>query len=264
MTGYLNCVSTATNLEMIELKQDILSPIAKTLIDNLRVLIRYHRYSVVGLENIPSEGRVVLAVSHSFATYDGLLLGAVIHAQRGRYIRGLGHDHLFSIPGLRELVQGLSMAPASPTAGRDILRQGHILALAPGGLREALRSSRHRYEVWWRQRTGFVKLAIETQSPIILAVCPSADDIFTIYSNPVTQWAYDRFRFPVPLFRGIGPTIIPRPVKLTHYLSPPLHPPPFDSGSGAVSTEQLGQFHERVLEAADALLAHAIRESSHR
>ena len=39
----------------------------------LRALARYHRHRVVGLDDIP-ERPFILAVNHSLATYDGLLL----------------------------------------------------------------------------------------------------------------------------------------------------------------------------------------------
>lgn len=247
-----------------ELSAEPLPPIAKLVFDKVQILMRYHQYSVVGLEHVPIEGRAILAVNHSFATYDGLFLGAAIYAERGRYLRGLAHDHLFNIPGLSEIVRGLALVPASPGAAKEILGEGRILGVAPGGLREALRPSRHRYKVWWAKRKGFVKVAIETQSPVIVAVCPSADDIFTVYPSPLTRWAYNWFRFPLPLFRGVGPTLIPRPVKLTHYLSAPLSPPSCDLGSGSASIKLVDQFHSEILQAVSSLLARARRAESKR
>ena len=49
---------------------------------------------------------------------------------------------------------------------------------------------------------GFARLAIETQTPIILAMCPKADDIYDVYSNSLTAWAYQKYRIPVFFARG--------------------------------------------------------------
>ncbi len=72
---------------------------------------------------------------------------------------------------------------------------------------------------------GFARLACEAQVPLILAACPQADNIFEVYSSKLQVMAYRNWHVPLPLFRGLGPTLIPRPVKLAHHLAAPLIPP---------------------------------------
>ena len=43
-----------------------------------------------------------------------------------------------------------------------LLRKGNLLAIAPGGVYEAQLGD-HNYEVLWRQRLGFAKVAIEAK-----------------------------------------------------------------------------------------------------
>ena len=63
--------------------QDRLHPWITGLTKLLQPLSRYHEYRVEGLEHIPAHGRAILAMSHSLATYDSLLLGLTIYERLG-------------------------------------------------------------------------------------------------------------------------------------------------------------------------------------
>lgn len=231
-----------------------MSELNKT-IEAFRLLLKplrlYHRYSADGLQNLPNKGKIILAIHHSLATYDGFLLGLEIYERKGRLAKGLGDDLLFKLPLTKNLASDIGLVPASHKNAHKLLEDGELLAVAPGGMRESLRPSEERYNILWNKRKGFVKLAIETGTPIILAACPSADRIFKIYQNPVTALAYKKFRLPLPFFRGWGLSMIPRPVKLTHYLSRPLIPPPMDKENFEL---QVNTFHALILEEMDRLM----------
>ena len=88
------------------------------------------------------------------------------------------------------------------------------IAWSAGGMREALRPGDERYGVKWDKRKGFVRLSLRTGAPLVLAACPDADRLFHVYENRLTKLAYKRLHLPVPLVRGWGPTLLPRPVSL--------------------------------------------------
>lgn len=204
---------------------------------------RYHRHEVIGLDRIPKEGGVLMAVNHSFATYDGILLGKEI-IDYGRVPSALGDDLIFRTPRLRRWARDLGVVPASHTHGLELLARGRLVFVAPGGMREALRPSEERYNVRWGTRSGFVRLALKAQVPIQLAACPDADRLYHIYENVLTKLAYHRLRVPIPLLRGWGPTLIPRPVRLVHLISEPLQPEPMDEER---FEEQVADWHSTVV-----------------
>jgi 1-acyl-sn-glycerol-3-phosphate acyltransferase len=211
----------------------------------------YHRYEAVGLENIPDTGAVLLVVSHSFATYDGFLLGGRIFEERGRLVTGLADDLMFKIPKLKELAWSTGLRPASPGAARALLDEGYLVAVAPGGMSEALRPKQERYRVRWGDRKGFVKLALRAQVPLVLAGCGAADDLYTVYGSRVTDAVYRRFKAPLPIVRGMGPTLIPRPVRLRHFLSEPIVPPVHDPQR---EQEQVDALHATCVRTMNGLL----------
>lgn len=209
----------------------------------------YHQYRVVGLENIPRQGPGLVLVNHSLASYDILLLGAKVVLELDRLPRALGDRLIFKLPGVREAASAVGVVEGEPKAARELLSQGELLFLSPGGMREALRPSSRRYEIQWGNRRGFARLACDAQVPVILAACPRADDIYTIRPSRLTELAYRHLKIPVPVAFGRGPTLIPRPVELVHYVSEPIMPPPHND---AQAVEAL---HRELCTRMEALLA---------
>lgn len=205
----------------------------------MRPLQLYHRHHVAGLHHMPAHGGVLLVVHHTFATYDSFLLGLAIAEHTGRVMRGLGDDLIFRTPGTRTLGRSVGLVPASPGAGLRLLRSGAVVGVAPGGMWEALRGRTERYRTRWGRRRGFVRLALHAGCPLVLAACRAGDDLYTVYDNPVTRRVYERWHVPLPVVRGFGPTLIPRPVRLTHHLSAPIQPPAHDPSREADQIEAL-------------------------
>lgn len=210
----------------------------------LAPLARYHRHRLVGAEHVPATGAFLGCLNHSLATYDGFLFALALHRETGRVAWGLGDDKLFQIPGVASLFHASGVRPASHAHARALLAEGRAVWLAPGGMREALRPSTERYTVRWDRRTGFARLAVLTGVPVVLAACPAADDLYTVYPSALTAWAYRVFRVPLPVVRGWGPTVLPRPVALVHYIAPPLWPPPHEPER---EEEQVADFHAQCV-----------------
>ena len=97
-------------------------------------------------------------------------------------------------------------------------------------------------------------LVVKTPTPIMLAACPSADDIYSVADTQITPWMYDQYHLPLPLFRGLGPTIMPRPVKLIHVLSEPIFN---DTPPDEVTEEHVKAHHAYLVERMRELMASA-------
>jgi len=91
--------------------------------------------------------------------------------------------------------------------------------------RNSRKPSTQKYRLQWQDRKGFARLAILAQCPVVPVVGIGGDEIFTVYESPLTEMVYQRFKLPLPLFRGRGPTVVPRPAALTHYVESGLRPP---------------------------------------
>lgn len=211
---------------------------------NFAAMARYHRHSVVGLENIPAEGAALIVANHSFATYDSTLLWLAIRRQTGRTARLLADRALFRLPLVRDFIESYGTVEGSPKVAAELLRNGELMLVNPGGMRESLLPSSRRYELDMDDRKGFVRLAIETQTPVILSACPAAEEIYYVHDSAITRLAYEHFKLPVPIARGLFNTPLPKRVTLTHYLSRPITPPACD---GKPEQEMIDRLHGQLV-----------------
>jgi 1-acyl-sn-glycerol-3-phosphate acyltransferase len=218
----------------------------------MRALRWYHRHRVVGLHHVPDDGPCLIAANHSFVTYDIALLGAKIYQRNGRIARGLGDRAMFQGPGAK-LSRAMGFVEGTPENALELIQRGELTMVAPGGMREALRPSHQRYQLKWDTRKGFVRLAMRTGCPIVLAACPDADRVYHVYENSLTKLIYQQVRLPVPIVRGWGPSLWPRPVALTHVLSEPQVPPSAD----ADDEEAVDAWHAQIVARMDALMQEA-------
>ena len=78
-----------------------------------------------------------------------------------QYEKILAAFHWFNdICYLIYIKQTLEVTPGTVDSIVDLLKEGHIVAISPGGAREALFSN-HNYECMWGKRLGFAKSAVE-------------------------------------------------------------------------------------------------------
>ena len=216
----------------------------------------YHRHEVFHLEHIPKTGPVILISNHSFATYDFTLLFDAVHDHTGRIVRPLIDSLFYKFPWVTKVVEALGAQEGSQENAKQLLRDGNIIAVAPGGMHEAIRPSTKKYRIYWKKRFGFIKLAFESQSPIILSACPRADDLYDLLPNPFSELMYKKFKIPFVFARGIGLSPFPRPVKLIHVVSEPLFPPTPDSDK-TLHAEQIKAFHSFVSTRMEQLMLEA-------
>uniref|UniRef100_UPI00398E4740 DGAT1/2-independent enzyme synthesizing storage lipids isoform X2 n=1 Tax=Pristiophorus japonicus TaxID=55135 RepID=UPI00398E4740 len=99
------------------------------------------------------------------------------------------------------------------------LKNGHLLAISPGGVREALFSD-ETYNLFWSGRKGFAQVAIDAQVPIIPMFTRNIREGFRTFGCfGICRWLYDKFRWPfVPIYGGF-------PVQFCTYLGDPI---PYD------------------------------------
>ena len=92
----------------------------------------------------------------------------------------LAHDILFKHGRLNEIVRSVGIIPAHPRNARRVLDEGHKLLVFPGGGREVAKHKGERYQLFWKQRLGFARLAIEHGCPIVPFAAVGAEDAFDV------------------------------------------------------------------------------------
>jgi 1-acyl-sn-glycerol-3-phosphate acyltransferase len=134
----------------------------------------YFRAEVRELGNIPADGPILLVGNHSGGTLiaDTFVFAQAFYDHFGplRRFHQLAHDLVFKVPGARASLSRYGTVPASPeNMGRALDRDAALLVY-PGGDHESYRPSWESAKIDLAGRTGFARLAIEHDVPIVPVV----------------------------------------------------------------------------------------------
>jgi 1-acyl-sn-glycerol-3-phosphate acyltransferase len=215
--------------------------IINAAVELFRVVARYHRLTVRGLDNIPKNQPALLVGNHNggLNPVDGVFLVDYYRARGyGDPIYILGHDMLFRPPRLRRLMEGLGCVRAEPRAARRLLDQGHKVLVFPGGDIENLRPFGARKKIILAGHKGFARLAQSTGVPIVPVVSAgSHETLFVIRQGRRLARAMGLERMRVhslPLTLALpwgfmfGPMCalpyVPLPAKITVQIGEAIHP----------------------------------------
>jgi 1-acyl-sn-glycerol-3-phosphate acyltransferase len=189
----------------------------------------YFRIEVSGLENIPANGRGLVVANHSGTLpYDGIMLMHAVRSEhpRHREVRPLVEDFVFYLPYLGTIVNRLGGVRACPENAERLLRQDHLIAVFPEGVKGIAKVYRKRYQLQRFGRGGFVKLALRCESPIIPAAIVGAEEIHPVLTH--VSWLAKNLGLPslpiTPTFPFLGPLgLVPLPTKWFIRFGAPLY-----------------------------------------
>uniref|UniRef100_A0A8D1HNW3 Phospholipid/glycerol acyltransferase domain-containing protein n=1 Tax=Sus scrofa TaxID=9823 RepID=A0A8D1HNW3_PIG len=199
----------------------------------------WHGYEVHGMEKIPEEGPALIIFYHGAIPIDFYYFMAKIFIHKGRTCRVVADHFVFKIPGFSLLLDVFCALHGPRKKCVEILRSGHLLAISPGGVREALLSD-ETYNIVWGNRKGFAQVAIDAKVPIIPMFTQNIREGFrSLGGTRLFRWLYEKFRYPfAPMYGGF-------PVKLRTYLGDPI---PYDP---KITAEELA---EKTKDAVQALI----------
>uniref|UniRef100_A0A914I8X8 Phospholipid/glycerol acyltransferase domain-containing protein n=1 Tax=Globodera rostochiensis TaxID=31243 RepID=A0A914I8X8_GLORO len=178
----------------------------------------WHGYELHGLENIPDEGPAMIVAYHGPTPIDLYYVIAKGILYKKRTIHCVADKFVFKIPGWSMICKVFCMTPGTVEDCVATLSQGHVLIIAPGGVREALFSNPVTYELMWGRRLGFAKVVLNSGAPVIPMFTENCREAFRTprWARRLTRPIYERTRLPVcPIYGGF-------PVKMITHLGTPL------------------------------------------
>jgi 1-acyl-sn-glycerol-3-phosphate acyltransferase len=144
----------------------------------------YFRVQTQGIENVPP-GRALLIGNHSGQiAWDGLmvLVAMVREAEPPRAVRSMAEKFLIRQPWLGTLCVRLGQVTGLPENGKRLLEEGHLVMVFPEGARGVSKSWFQRYRLQ-RFGTGFMRLALETDTPIVPFAFVGGEEIMINLGN---------------------------------------------------------------------------------
>jgi len=177
---------------------------------------------VLGLDNVPATGPVLVVGNHSCLFYmpDAWVVALALIRRRGldQPAYALAYDLLFSVPGVGPFLRRIGAIPAGGPQAEQALRDGAALVVYPGGDREACRPWLERDRVDLAGHMGFVHLALQTGVPVVPVVAHGSHHAVVVLSRGerlARILGLNRLRINVfPIMLG--------PLGVTSILTPPL------------------------------------------
>lgn len=184
----------------------------------------YNNYEVKGLEHIPKDSGALIVMYHGLVPVDFWYLGLTLYRELGILPCALVDRWLFKTPLLKQFTEAVGGVVAEKEVALQVLREGVVVGVSPGGVKEAISGSRNNYKLVWGGRMGFAKLAKEAGVPIIPGFTQNIESAYKapLAELPFFQNLYKKTKLPLVPIIGLGP--LPFPVQLTTWLGEPIHP----------------------------------------
>lgn len=192
------------------------------------------RIYVDGLENLPRDGRFLLVGNHTVSGLaEVVLIPYVVHRELGVRVRGLANLQMTETTGVvRDALEAAGAVPGRPETCAELMRQGESILVFPGGGRDMLKFKGEEYTLQWERRSGFARLAAEHEYPIVPVGLVGGDDVYRSVVERDGAWETRSRKLGervhglpgvgIPIVRGLGPTLIPRPQRMYLRFAPPM------------------------------------------
>lgn len=191
--------------------------LAGRLTDLYRLIRRFSRLEVEGLENVP-EGKALLVANHTgWAGFDFANLFAVVRDDLERDVYTATHPNWFRLDRVADVARRMGAFEAGVTESVRILDQGDLVLFFPEGEEGNFKPFTERYELQTFQ-PGFARVASASMAPIVPVLIVGGEE---------THPTLTRLEFTKEML-GIGlpipATLLPLPVKWRIKFLPPVDP----------------------------------------
>lgn len=168
---------------------------------------KYFRVEVEGAEHLPHRGAALICPNHSgISGFDAIVLHHEILKACGRHPRTLTHKIWFINKVTAVPAEKLGFFEASLKNGIEALKKHQMVVLFPEGEQGNFKPSSKAYQLQ-EFRRGFVRMALETQCPIIPTLIIGAEETHINLSQLKLSKYVRGLILPLPL------NIIPLPSK---------------------------------------------------
>jgi 1-acyl-sn-glycerol-3-phosphate acyltransferase len=191
---------------------------------------KWFRVEVNGIDNVPTDGAALLVANHAGGLWplDSAMTAVAVHVEHpaGRFLRMLGADLMFAVPGVGSMVRKTGTTLACAEDAERLLSAGELVGVWPEGFKGIGKPFRERYKLQRFGRGGFVHAAIKTGVPIIPVSIVGSEEIHPVLGNAKTLARLANLPyFPLtPTFPWLGPLgLVPLPSKWYIEFGSPIH-----------------------------------------
>jgi 1-acyl-sn-glycerol-3-phosphate acyltransferase len=184
----------------------------------------YWRIDHEGMENIPAAGRALLVSNHrGFMPLDAVMHLSLILTHARRITRFLIISNLLRFPFLCNFLTKLGGVIANQENAAQLFAAENLVGIFPEGIRGTFLPYKRAYKLRDFTRSGFARMAIEHQAPIIPAAVVGHAEIFPIIGRVDSSYITREFGWPyLPIAPMFPLAPVPLPSKWHVRVLPPV------------------------------------------
>ena len=152
------------------------------IIQMISALQRYYfRPTFLGAENLNPQKPAMYGGNHTiYGVLDSpILIDYLFNEHKIAVVSLADHIH-FHLPIWKEVVKRVGGVDGIQEYAKEAMRQGYSILVFPGGGREVIKRKGEAYQLIWKQRFGFLKLAQEFGYDIAPFVALGGDEVFEL------------------------------------------------------------------------------------
>ncbi|AYO53866.1 lysophospholipid acyltransferase family protein [Acinetobacter wuhouensis] len=152
------------------------------IIKMISALQRYYfRPTFLGAENLNPQKPAMYVGNHTiYGVLDSpILIDYLFNEHKIAVVSLADHIH-FHLPIWKEVVKRVGGVDGIQEYAKEAMRQGYSILVFPGGGREVIKRKGEAYQLIWKQRFGFLKLAQEFGYEIAPFVALGGDEVFEL------------------------------------------------------------------------------------
>ena len=187
----------------------------------------YFRTEVIGHENIPEEGALLVG-NHGLFGFDAAFFVFKLFRVSGKMTRVLVDHIVFKVPVLRQAAALAGFVDGNKENAVKILQDGDLMMVFPGGAREALwKKKENLYRLHWEKSLGFIEVALRSGRPLVPVAGIGPDDAYVILADidklinspagKIVDLIYGHPKYLAPIALG------PIPVQFKYYVGRPMY-----------------------------------------
>lgn len=224
----------------------------------------------VGLENLP-DGPALFIGNHAFMAIDAALFHLYLYYDHGRYVKGLGDKTLFANPHYAAIVHAMGGVSGQAQIVERLMARGKDLLLYPGGAYESIKPPQARYQLQWKSRYGFVRLAAAAGYTIVPIASVGPDEYYDhavssegLLHSPLVRYLMKMGVVPADIRTDLVPPIpsgiwggpLPKPKTTYFSIGKPISLAQYTGM--ALTTRQLGSLRRKIAKAIEGEIANLL------
>jgi 1-acyl-sn-glycerol-3-phosphate acyltransferase len=148
-----------------------------------------------GIENVDKHRPALYVGNHTLMGHDVAPLVLSLYTQKNIYLRGVADRVHFRIPIWRKYVTQFGGFEGTRSSISQLMKNREHILIYPGGGREVMKNKGEAYQLFWKNRFGFIELALEHGYDIIPFAAVGGEEMLDLRfdSNDLRKSVFGKF-----------------------------------------------------------------------